>query len=188
MKEFLLAVVVIILIAVIGLLAVYFLESDNGIKDVRVTNLTSTSATISWETDTGLRSLTTDPGSITTYAIAENLQTPNPFYGNVTNFMVDEPAPSEGIYYYRLIDQTEAPITSWYSTTLTPVATYSGDLSFLRNDSQQLIQFDPQTHRLDTEIKTDVGYGWQVFDLVDRKPLEDAVVNIRYISDQINEE
>lgn len=252
--------VILIVLALIFfvLLVLYFTESNKGMREVTLSNLTSNSATISWVTDDSLKAsvqfsknntwpilidrlftkdmayddrntkeegasyvysseiasdrkihhvtvrnldpettyyfringnfktFSADLNSFTTLKLDDTLVEPDPVYGKVKNYVVDEPEPVDGIIFYRVIDPTDASKKSMlYSSTISPESSWSGDLSGVRASDGSRFVWTVDGNSLEVEGKTDLGYGWKTYTLFEYKPVEELFVNVRYAPPEV---
>lgn len=119
----------------------------------------------------------------TTLTQAEKVAEPDPVYGKVTNYEADGDSPIDGIVYYSLINvNDENDVSAVYSSTIGLDSGWSGDLSNLTSPNGSPYKWDKDNFKIQLETKTPEGDGINSLSLAEYKPLEDAVVNVRYIA------
>ena len=133
-----------------------------------------------------LRTFVPGNNTATTLEQSDKVAEPDPAYGKVINYAADGDNPQDGIVYYNLINKNdENDVSAKYSSTIGSDSGWSGDLSNIFKTNGSLYKWDKENFKLQLEIKTDEGYGWSKLSLSQYKPLEDAIVNIRYLSSEV---
>ncbi|MFS8130544.1 MAG: SPOR domain-containing protein [Candidatus Dojkabacteria bacterium] len=120
--------------------------------------------------------------SVTTLAQADKVNQPDTAYGKIVNFTTNEPNPSDGIVYYRFVDSyDEEDVSALYSSAIGSGGVWSGDFSNLHTEYGDTFGWDKENYTISMEVRSDIGYGWTNLKLTEYKPLENAVINVRYI-------
>jgi hypothetical protein len=247
---------IIITFLLVSFLALYLSESDKGLSDLRITNITSNSATISWTTEketkgvvrfseenswpifinrfTGQKAhddrnleydednnvkyskeiakdrifhhvtignlnpeteyffriagkfkvFKADIESFKTLPLTDVVAVPDPAYGEIKNFMVEGENPKDGIVYFKIKNKdNDQDVSENYSVTIAENSTWSIDLASVRTTYGDIFNWNAENYELEAEFKSDIGYGWQNFELDEYKPMDHAIINIRYVTE-----
>lgn len=121
--------------------------------------------------------------SVTTYAEAQKVDTPDPVYGKIRNHYIDLYNPTDGIVYYKVVNNNQDLESQLYSSIIGNDSGWSGDLSDIRDTTGAKFSWDKENYKLSTEVFSLDGYAKNIFSLDSYKPIETSVViDDKYLS------
>lgn len=121
-----------------------------------------------YRVSTGFKSVEFDYPALETLDIIAEPYTPDPVYGMVLDIKDNTSKPTDGVVYYRLVNDSTS---MWYSETLNSEGRWSGDLGGILRGDGELFDRADESVKIELDIKTNLGNGSYEFSLEDYQPL-----------------
>ncbi len=113
--------------------------------------------------------------TLQTYKTESEIKNPDPMYGRVLNEEDYTALPKDGIVYYR-IKKEDGSISPWSSTYLNNTASWSGDLSLIKNGNGESLIINPQD-KIEIQAVSEDGSAESEFSIANHRPLPYLVVS-----------